>query len=100
MMLVQTSSSAIRKMNLLGLVATAVWLAMLPSPAFAYTTKSAKDGAACQKDGSTCNVYCNNGQLAGSMNWNRSVWTDGVKWDADFNAEARKICAANGTDCQ
>jgi hypothetical protein len=33
------------------------------------------------------------------MYWNGSVWTDGIKWDADRDVEARKIVAANGTDC-
>lgn len=67
-------------------------------PAWAYQLRSTSNGA-CTKDGTTCKVYCDNGQLAGSMNWNGSVWTDGVKWDPDMDAEARKICAANGSSC-
>jgi hypothetical protein len=66
--------------------------------ASAYQLRSASNGP-CAKDGSTCKVYCDNGQLAGTMNWNGSVWTDGVKWDPDMDAEARKICAANGREC-
>lgn len=66
--------------------------------ASAYQLRSASNGP-CTKDGSTCKVYCSNGQLAGTMNWNGTVWTDGVKWDADMDAEARKICAANGSAC-
>jgi hypothetical protein len=27
------------------------------------------------------------------------VWTDGVKSDPDMDVEARKICAANGSEC-
>ena len=70
----------------------------LPSPAFAYTLKSATaDG--CGGDGTECVVYCDNGARAGSMFWNGSVWTDGAKWDADRDAEASKIVAANGSDC-
>ena len=64
----------------------------------AYTLQK-DDGSPCTQDGSNCNVFCDNGDLAGSMNWNGSVWTDGVKWDADRDAEARKICTANGTAC-
>jgi hypothetical protein len=73
-------------------------LLVAASPASAYRLRSASNGD-CAKDGSTCNVYCANGQLAGSMNWNGNVWTDGVKSDPDMDAEAKKICAANGSAC-
>jgi hypothetical protein len=76
-----------------------VAFACMASPASAFQLRSASNGGSCSKDGSTCKVYCDNGQLAGSMNWNGSVWTDGAKSDPDMNAEARKICAANGTAC-
>lgn len=56
-------------------------------------------GQECRADGSTCLVFCDNGTRAGSMNWNGSVWTDGVKWDRDRDAEARNIVAANGSSC-
>jgi hypothetical protein len=81
----------------LGLIAFV--LIITAAPASACKLRSASNGGSCSKDGSTCNVYCDNGQLAGSMNWNGSVWTDGVKWSPDMNDEARKICAANGTAC-
>jgi hypothetical protein len=75
---------------------TVVWA---PS-AFAYQLKLASDNSKpCLADGSTCQVYCNNGHLAGSMNWNGNVWTDGEKWDKDMDAEARMICKADGTAC-
>lgn len=67
--------------------------------AAAYQLKKS-NGTACTSDGSTCNVFCDNGQLAGSMNWNGSVWTDGVKSDPDKDGLARKIVAANGAACQ
>jgi len=86
-------------MKIILLMAVSVALLAAGSSASAYQLHSASSGGTCAKDGSTCNVYCNNGQLAGSMNWNGSVWTDGVKWDADMNAGARKICAANGSAC-
>ena len=73
----------------------ALVLLALPAPAIAYTLS----GDGCDGNGNECKIWCNNGSLAGSMNWNGTVWTDGVKWDADKDTEARKICAANGTGC-
>jgi hypothetical protein len=70
------------------------------SSASAYQLVKSSGGGACTQDRSTCNVYCDNGYLAGSMNWNGSVWTDGMKWDPDKDAEARKIVAASGTACK
>jgi hypothetical protein len=82
------------------LIFSLVTLALLVSPACAYQLKLASDNSKdCVADGSTCQVYCNNGHLAGSMNWNGSVWTDGVKWNADKDAEARMITQADGTAC-
>ena len=81
------------------LIAAASLLALgVPSASVAYTLKSATANG-CGGDGSECIVYCDKGGVAGSMYWNRSVWTDGVKWDANREAEARKIVAANGSDC-
>jgi hypothetical protein len=62
---------------------------------FAYTLQ----GNGCGGNGEECKVYCDTGDLAGSMYWNGSVWTDGVKSDPDKDEEAKKICAANGTAC-
>jgi hypothetical protein len=80
------------------LIAAAFSLILVASSAFAYQLKKS-DNTDCTSDGSTCNVYCDNGHLAGSMNWNKSVWTDGVKSDADKDAMAKKIVAADGTAC-
>jgi hypothetical protein len=79
------------------LFAAAITAALVSTPAasFAYSLQ----GKGCDRDGTECKVYCNNGNLAGSMYWNGSVWTDGVKWDKDRDAMAKKICAANGTAC-
>jgi hypothetical protein len=78
----------------------AVALVICASPASAYRLEHVPDGGPmCPKDGSTCNVKCDNGNLAGSMNWSYGVWTDGVKSDPDMDVEARKICAANGSGC-
>lgn len=70
------------------------------STAFAYTLKKEKGGGACEEDGSTCVVYCDNGERAGAMNWNGSVWTDGVRSDEDRHVVARAIVAANGSACE
>jgi hypothetical protein len=72
---------------------------ILAGGAYGYSLKK-PNGDACKKDGSDCDVYCDSGLKAGTMNWNGSVWTDGVKSDPDMNAMARKIVAANGTACQ
>jgi hypothetical protein len=74
-------------------------LALLASAALAYSTKT-DDGAACQKDGSACNVYCDSGTRAGIMYWNGGLWSDGVRTDPDKDGEAKKIVAANGTGCK
>jgi hypothetical protein len=73
----------------------ALVLFMLSTPVSAYTLS----GDGCNGNGNECKVWCNNGSLAGSMYWNGTVWTDGDKWDADKDTEAKKICAANGTAC-
>lgn len=87
-------------MKLVFLSAFALSLVIAASSASAYQLLKSSGGGACTQDGSTCNVYCDNGYLAGSMNWNGSVWTDGVKWDPDKDGEARKIVATAGTACK
>ena len=85
-------------MRIILLSAIAVALMVTASPASAYQLKSATTGGGCTKD-AECDVYCDNGQQAGSMTWNGSVWTDGERWDPDMNVVARQICKANGTAC-
>jgi hypothetical protein len=85
------------KVGMLGIVTVAI--VVIGVPAFAHTTRKPDNGF-CTSDGNPCNVYCDNGQLAGVMYWNGSVWTDGVKSDANMDAEAQKICAANGVACK
>jgi len=75
------------------LIAGAVSLA--PAAAFAYSL----GGDGCNGNGKECVVYCDTGARAGSMYYNGSVWTDGSKWASSRDAEARKICAANGSGC-
>jgi hypothetical protein len=75
-------------------------LLFLSPAAFAHTLKDAVTGGGCSKNGNTCNVFCNNGDKAGDMNWNGTVWTNGTSSDADMETEANAICAANGTACK
>lgn len=86
----------------LGVAATGLGLLLVSSAASAYRLQTPKGGS-CSKDGSECQVYCTDeahkDKLAGSMYWNGSVWTDGVKSDEDQDTEAKKIMAAFGNGC-
>jgi hypothetical protein len=68
------------------------------SAAFAYTATKA-DGSGCTTDGSACLVRCTSGVLAGTMYWNGTRWSDGVRSDPDMDVVARQIVAAQGTAC-
>lgn len=82
------------------IIATSV---AMPSPASAYLVRNANDGA-CAFDGSACNVFCQNpdntrGPLAGTMYWNGSAWSDGVRSDPNGYVVASAIVRAQGTYC-
>lgn len=81
-------------------IALTIVAAGICSTALAYQLKKPSKAEACTTDGGPCNVYCDNGMLAGTMYWNGSKWTDGVKSDSTMDGEARKIVAANGTECR
>jgi hypothetical protein len=82
------------------LLYSAIALLVATSSASAYRLRNTTNpGAACTQDGNPCDVFCDNGPQAGVMYWNGTVWTDGTKWDVNQDAEARKICAAQGTSC-
>ena len=75
----------------------------MPAPASAYYVRNG-NGGACAFDGSACHVFCQNpdesmGPRAGTMYWNGSVWSDGVRSNPDFNVVASAIVAAQGTYC-
>jgi hypothetical protein len=82
----------------LGSLLVGIALLLVSVSASAYRLQT-KDGKTCSKDGTECQVYCTDddhkGTLAGSMFWNGSVWTDGVKWDENQDTEAKLITAAN-----
>ena len=77
--------------NLLRLVLLASSIFVM-SIASAYNLKYPRDGV--------CEVYCNTGQLVGTMYWNGSKWSDGIRSDSDENVVARQIVAAQGSYCQ
>lgn len=52
----------------------------------------------CKSD--KCTVTCANGQLAGTMYWNGSQWSDGIRSSTDKNKLADQIVAAQGSACR
>lgn len=51
----------------------------------------------CKSD--KCDVKCDNGTLIGTMYWNGSVWSDGVRSNKDKNVVAQLMVQAWGTSC-
>ena len=54
----------------------------------------------CNRSGDACTVTCDNRQSAGTMYWNGSQWSDGVRWSKNKDELARKMVAAQGTACR
>ena len=50
--------------------------------------------------GDACTVTCDNGQPAGTMYWNGSVWSDGIRSNKDKDELAKQIVRAQGTACR
>ena len=50
--------------------------------------------------GDVAYVICNNGSNVGSIYWNGSKWSDGLRSSPDVNDVAKQIVAAQGTSCQ
>jgi hypothetical protein len=71
---------------LCGLAALAV-----AGTAYAYTLE-------CKGD--ACKVYCKNKQFVGTMYWNGSRWSDGVRSDPDKDKVASQMVRAQGSSCQ
>lgn len=80
-------------------VAIAVPIILFATAAMAYTI-SASTGGPCTKDSGECIVRCNNKTVAGSMDWNGNVWTNGESWSQTKDGEAKKLVAEDGTACQ
>lgn len=54
----------------------------------------------CNPSGTTCVVTCSNGQPAGTMYWNGSQWSDGIRSSPNRDVLARQIVAAQGSACR
>lgn len=54
----------------------------------------------CNSSGTTCTVTCDNREVAGTMYWNGTRWSDGIRSSTDRDDLARQIVAAQGTACR
>jgi hypothetical protein len=66
--------------------------AMLPSTAGAYSLDCSQSDK--------CTVTCDNKTLAGTIYWNGSRWSDGIRSDTDKYKLAQKIVDAQGSACK
>lgn len=48
----------------------------------------------------SCKVTCDNGQHVGTMYWNGTRWSDGLRSSADKDQLARQMVAAQGSACR
>jgi hypothetical protein len=83
-------------MDLRNLITSAVLIIAgcgIAGVAWAYTLS-------CNSSNDACLVKCDNGQSAGTMYWNGSQWSDGVRWGKDKNEVAKKMVAAQGSACR
>ena len=81
---------------------TAAVTLLLASPASAYVLMSGNPPSPGCSEDQACYVYCEgdaDGQLAGTMYYNGSEWSDGVRSDVDRDVVAEAIVAAFGTAC-
>ena len=77
-----------------GLSALAVMI-LFSSPAVAFSLKNEVTGGACTADRQPCDVWCDNGAIAGEMYWDGSERTGGTRFNADQNVEAKAISISN-----
>lgn len=52
----------------------------------------------CQGD--ACKVYCDSEQYVGTMYWNGSQWSDGLRSSPSKEEVARQMVKAQGSSCQ
>ena len=45
-------------------------------------------------------VYCEGGAFVGSMFWNGSKWSDGLRSDVNPDVVAKQMVAAQGSSCR
>ena len=67
------------------------WMVLTAAYAYSISCNSSKDA---------CTVRCDNGQVAGTMYWNGSRWSDGIRSSTDRDELARQIVRAQGTACR
>lgn len=48
----------------------------------------------------SCKVTCDDGQYVGTMYWNGTRWSDGLRSNTDKDQLAKQMVAAQGTDCK
>lgn len=54
----------------------------------------------CNSSGDACTVRCDNGQQIGTMYWNGSRWSDGLRSSPNKDDVARQMVKAQGTACR
>ena len=69
---------------------------IVAGPASAYSLEC-KDGSnPCQ----AYNLKCKDGTFVGTIFWNGTQWSDGLRWDKDIDVVAKKMVAAWGAACE
>ena len=71
---------------------------LLFTGALFLTAANAYDIKGCSSD--SCKVYCDNGQYVGTMYWNGTRWSDGLRSDKNKNVVASQMVAAQGSSCR
>lgn len=68
-----------------------VGVLFVASAANAYTTDCSGD---------SCKVYCADGSYVGTMYWNGTRWSDGLRSDPNKDVVASQMVAAQGSSCK
>ena len=71
---------------------------LLFTGALFLNTANAYDIKGCSSD--SCKVYCDNGQYVGTMYWNGTRWSDGLRSHEKKDVVASQMVAAQGTACR
>lgn len=54
----------------------------------------------CNSANDACTVTCDNRQPVGTMYWNGSVWSDGIRSNKDKDELAKQMVRAQGAACR
>lgn len=52
------------------------------------------------KNSDSCDVFCDGGAFVGTMYWNGTQWSDGLRWSKDKDELAKLMVAAQGGACR